>query len=486
MTGTQAVDTDDTEIESGAALVFPPGFVWGAATAAYQIEGAADEGGRGPSIWDTFSRTPGKVHNGDTGDVAADHYRRHREDVALMRDLGLGAYRFSTSWPRIQPGGSGPVNAEGLDFYSRLVDDLLADGIEPFLTLYHWDLPQELEDAGGWGNRDTAYRFAEFAGLVAQRLGDRVKNWTTLNEPWCSSFLGYASGVHAPGRHEPETALRAAHHLLLGHGLAVRELRSSLPASAQVAITLNVTEFRTLTDSPEDAEAARRVDALQNRIFLDPLFKGSYPWDLVHDTAGVTEWRFVEPDDLAVIKTPIDLLGVNFYNPSLIAAPLPEDASAPVGHREDGHGDSDHSPWVGSEDQVRFVRQPGERTAMDWVVDASGLRDLLLRLHQDYGPLPMAVTENGAAFEDHVDSEGLAHDPRRIEYVRSHLAAVHEAIGAGVDLRGYFVWSLLDNFEWSHGYAKRFGIVHVDFGTGRRVVKSSGRWYQRVIAANAV
>ena len=462
--------------------VFPQDFLWGAATAAYQIEGAAAEDGRGPSIWDTFSRTPGKVANGDTGDVAADHYHRFRDDVALMRELGLGAYRFSTSWSRVQPGGRGPVNPAGLAFYDALVDELLGAGIEPVLTLYHWDLPQALEDAGGWGTRDTSHWFADYAALMAERFGDRVKQWTTLNEPFCSSFLGYASGIHAPGRHEPEVALRAAHHLLLGHGLALRALRDALPEHAQLSITVNATEFRPLTPSAEDAEAQRRVDAIQNRIFLDPLFRGSYPEDLIRDTAAITDWSFVEPGDLAAISAPIDQLGINFYNPSLVAAPLPPGVESGPG--DDGHGASEHSPWVGSEDAVRFVRQDGERTAMGWVVDPSGLYDLLLRVHRDYGPIPMAVTENGAAFEDVPGPDGEVDDPRRIGYLRDHISAVRDAITAGVDVRGYFVWSLLDNFEWSYGYSKRFGIVRVDFATGRRVVKASGHWYRRIVESN--
>ncbi|MEY9934860.1 beta-glucosidase [Catenulispora sp. GP43] len=462
--------------------VFPESFLWGAATAAYQIEGGAAEGGRGPSIWDTFSHTPGRVLAGDTGDVAADHYHRFREDVALIGKLGLGAYRFSTAWPRVQPGGRGPANAEGLAFYDALVDELLGAGIEPVLTLYHWDLPQELEDAGGWGARDTSYRFAEYAAIVAERFGDRVKQWTTLNEPFCSSFLGYASGVHAPGRHEPEVALRAAHHLLLGHGLALRALRESLPEHAQVSITLNATEFRALTDSPEDRDAQRRVDAIQNRVFLDPLFRGAYPEDLIRDTAAVTDWSFVEPGDLELISAPIDQLGINFYNPSLVAAPLPPGVE--TGPGDDGHGASEFSPWVGSEDAVRFARQDGERTAMGWVVDPSGLYDLLLRVNTEYGPIPMAVTENGAAFEDAVGPDGEVDDPRRIAYLQAHIAAVRDALAAGVDMRGYFVWSLLDNFEWSYGYSKRFGIVRVDFATGKRVVKASGHWYRRIVEGN--
>jgi beta-glucosidase len=458
---------------------FPESFLWGSATAAYQIEGGAAEGGRGPSIWDTYSHTPGRVLNGDTGDIAADHYHRFREDVALIGKLGLDAYRFSTAWPRVQPGGRGPANPEGLAFYDELVDELLGAGIEPVLTLYHWDLPQELEDAGGWGARDTSYRFAEYATLVAERFGDRVRKWTTLNEPFCSAFLGYASGVHAPGRHEPEVALRAAHHLLLGHGLALRALRETLPEQAQISITLNATEFRPLTDSAEDREAQRRVDAIQNRVFLDPLFRGAYPEDLVRDTAEVTDWAFVENGDLELISAPIDQLGINFYNPSLVAAPLPPGVED--GPRDDGHGASEYSPWVGSEGRVRFVHQEGERTAMGWVVDPTGLTDLLLRIDRDYGPMPMAVTENGAAFEDVPGPDGEVEDPRRIAYLQGHIAAVRDAMAAGVDVRGYFVWSLLDNFEWSYGYSKRFGIVRVDFETGKRVVKASGHWYRRFV-----
>ena len=462
--------------------VFPDDFLWGAATAAYQIEGAAFDGGRTASIWDTFSRVPGKVVNGDTGDIAADHYHRFRDDVALMSALGLGAYRFSMSWSRIRPGGSGSPNPTGLDFYSRLVDELLAKGIQPVVTLYHWDLPQELEDAGGWGARATSERFAEYAAIAAERLGDRVELWTTLNEPFCSAFLGYASGVHAPGRHEPEVALRAAHHLNLAHGLGVQALRSVLPASARVALTVNPTDVRALTDSEADLDARRRIDALQNRVFLDPVLRGSYPVDLIQDTAHITDWSFVRDGDLAAANLPIDLLGINYYNPVLVAAPIEGEV---IERGADGHGGGEFSPWVGSE-SVRFLRMPGEPTAMGWPIDATGLRDLLLRIRDDYGPIPIAITENGAAFDDYVGPDGEARDPRRVEYLRGHLAAVHEAIEAGVDVRGYFCWSLLDNFEWSYGYSKRFGVVHVDYATQRRTVKSSGHCYAGVVAANAV
>ncbi|KDN80709.1 beta-glucosidase [Kitasatospora cheerisanensis KCTC 2395] len=304
---------------------FPAGFVWGAATAAYQIEGAADRDGRTPSIWDTFARRPGAVRNGDTGDIAADHYHRYREDVALMSELGLGAYRFSLAWPRIRPGGRGPANEAGLDFYDRLVDELLAAGITPVATLYHWDLPQELEDRGGWTGRDTAHRFAEYASIAARRLGDRIPTWTTLNEPWCSAFLGYGNGVHAPGRTDHVAALAAHHHLLLAHGLGTAALRAELPDTAQVSLTLNLAAVRPLTADPADLDAARRIDGLANRIFLDPVFRGSYPEDVLADTAQLTDWSFVRDGDLAEISRPIDSLGINYYTPTVVAA---EDAGA--------------------------------------------------------------------------------------------------------------------------------------------------------------
>ncbi|ORT61633.1 GH1 family beta-glucosidase [Streptomyces sp. CB03238] len=454
---------------------FPPGFLWGAATAAYQIEGAAAEDGRTPSIWDTFARTPGKVFEGHTGDVAVDHYHRFHEDVRLMADLGLTAYRFSVSWSRVQPTGRGPAVQKGLDFYRRLVDDLLAHGIEPVLTLYHWDLPQELEDAGGWPHRATAERFAEYAGLVAGALGDRVGRWTTLNEPWCTAFLGYGSGVHAPGRTDPVAALRAAHHLNLGHGLAIQALRAALPPRAQMSVSLNLHELRPLTSAPEDVDAVRRIDAVGNRIWLGPMLNGAYPEDLLRDTAHLTDWSFVRPGDLTDINQLLDTLGINYYTPTVVAASH-EGAEAP---RNDGHGASAYSPWPGSED-VAFHQPPGERTAMGWAVDPTGLYDLLLRVAGEHPGLPLLITENGAAFEDEVAADGSVHDPRRLAYVHGHLEAVHRAIEDGADVRGYFLWSLLDNFEWAYGYAKRFGAVHVDYQTQRRTPKSTAHWYARV------
>ncbi|MFJ9822989.1 GH1 family beta-glucosidase [Streptomyces sp. NPDC101160] len=454
---------------------FPPEFLWGAATAAYQIEGAVAEDGRTPSIWDTFSHTPGKVFQGHTGDVAVDHYHRFREDVALMSELGLNAYRFSVSWSRVQPTGRGPAIQKGLDFYRQLVDELLAAGIEPALTLYHWDLPQELEDAGGWPERATAERFAEYAALVAGALGDRVSRWTTLNEPWCSAFLGYGSGVHAPGRTEPVAALRAAHHLNLGHGLAVQALRAALPAGAKLAVSLNLHEVRPLTASPADREAARRIDTVGNQVWLGPMLEGRYPRELFADTARLTDWGFVRDGDEATAGQPLDWLGVNYYTPTVVSR-VAEGEQKP---QDDGHGDSAFSPWPGADD-VAFHQADGERTAMGWPVDPSGLRDLLTRISARYPGLPLVVSENGAAYEDEAAPDGSVHDPERAAYVHAHLEAVHRAIEAGADVRGYFLWSLLDNFEWAYGYAKRFGAVRVDYDTLRRTPKSSARWYARV------
>ncbi|MDI5972803.1 GH1 family beta-glucosidase [Streptomyces sp. SL13] len=460
---------------------FPAGFLWGTATSAYQIEGAAAEDGRTPSVWDTFCRTPGAVHAGDTGDVAADHYHRLREDVELMAGLGVNAYRFSVSWSRVQPTGRGPALERGLDFYRALVDELLGHGIEPALTLYHWDLPQELEDAGGWPARETAERFADYAALVAGALGDRVGVWTTLNEPWCSAFLGYGSGVHAPGRTDPVAALRAAHHLNLGHGLATSALRSLLPDTARLGVCLNLHVVRPASDSAADHDAARRIDALGSRIFTGPMLDGAYPEDLLADTAAVTDWGFVADGDAATIHQPLDVLGLNYYTPTVVSAPT--GAAEPA--RADGHGASDHSPWPGAED-VTFHQPPGERTAMGWAIDPSGLYDMLTRLSREHPELPLLVTENGMACDDTVDPAGAVRDSQRVAYVRDHLDAVHRAVTDGADVRGYFLWSLMDNFEWAYGYDRRFGIVHVDFATQRRVLKDSARWYATVARANGL
>ncbi len=462
-----------------APLSFPPEFLFGAATASYQIEGAVTEDGRTPSIWDTFSHTPGKVRAGDTGDVAADHYHRMREDVALMKELGLGAYRFSVAWPRIQPGGSGPFNQKGIDFYSALVDELLDAGIKPVLTLYHWDLPQELEDAGGWTNRATAQAFAPYATQLAASLGDRVALWTTLNEPWCSAYLGYASGVHAPGRSDGADALAAVHHLNLAHGLAAQAIRAARPG-APISVTHNLHVIHPADPtSAADLDVVRRLDALGNRAFLGPELEGAYPEDLIADTAAVTDWGFVRDGDLAHIHQPLDLLGVNYYTTSVARH---WDGVSPR-NLEDGHQAAPASPWVGVDD-VDFVQQEGPRTKMGWLVDPAGLTELLTRTARAYPGQPLIVTENGAAYDDVVSADGRVHDDQRVDYVRRHLGAISDAIAGGADVRGYLLWSLLDNFEWAWGYDRRFGIIRVDYETQQRVVKDSGRFYAEVIRAS--
>ncbi|MPV49283.1 beta-glucosidase [Pseudactinotalea sp. HY160] len=453
-----------------------PPFLWGAATAAYQVEGAAAEGGRTRSIWDTFSHTPGRTARGETGDVAAGHYHRLIDDIELMAALGLQAYRFSTSWSRIVPHGRGPVNPLGIDFYSRLIDGLLEAGIEPVLTLYHWDLPQELEDAGGWPERETAYAFADYAGEVARRLGDRVSLWTTVNEPWCSAYLGYGSGVHAPGRSEPAAALAAAHHLNLAHGLATQAIRSVLGDDTPVSAALNVHVVRPDDPGdPRDVDAARRIDAVGNRIFLDPMTGHGYPPDLLADVAHVSDFDFVRAGDLRRIGQRLDALGVNYYTTSRVRF-------APGRRPDAGGGHGAGNPWVGASD-IEFLDPPGERTQMGWLVEPAGLTEVLVRLSAEHPRLPLIVTENGAAYPDELGADGRVRDVEREAYLRAHIGAVERARAGGADVRGYFVWSLLDNFEWSFGYDRRFGIVHVDFDTLRRTVKDSGRWYADIIAA---
>jgi beta-glucosidase len=441
-------------------MTFPRDFVWGAATAAFQIEGATEADGRGESIWDRFARTPGKVLNGDTGDPACEHYYRWREDLDLIASLGLRAYRFSVSWPRIQPDGRGPANPRGLDFYRRLVEGLRERGVAPLVTLYHWDLPQALEDEGGWASRDTVERFAAYAELVLDGLDGLVDDWTTHNEPYVTSFLGYATGTKAPGATDWPRALRASHHVLLSHGRVVRAFRER-GRSGRIGITLDLTVARPGSTGAEDVAAARRLEQHHNGWFLDPIRRGSYPAELLDRY----ERRFgpldaIQDGDLEAISGPIDFLGVNFYRPNVVVAA--EDGSV-LGLRE--------------------VPQDAERTAMGWPVVPTALTELLVGLKRDYGDLPLLITENGAAFEDHLDGAEVVEDPLRVSYIESHLAAVEEAIAAGVDVRGYFVWSLLDNFEWEHGYSQRFGIVYVDFETQRRIPKRSALWYRDRISA---
>ena len=454
-------------------LRFPDGFVLGAATAAYQIEGAVAEDGRTPSIWDTFSLVPGAVANGHTGSVATDHYHRYRDDVALMKRLGLGAYRFSVSWSRVQPDGAGPGNPSGLDFYKRLVDELLAADITPWLTLYHWDLPQPIEDAGGWPVRDAAARFAEYAALMHAALGDRVQNWTTLNEPWCSAFLGYGSGEHAPGRREPAAAVRAAHHLLLAHGLATDAIRSQR-SDVDVGITLNLYAVSPASASEADIEAARRIDGVCNRFWLDPVLLGRYPDDVVADLAPVSDMSHVRDGDLEVISRPLSMLGINYYSRHTVAAPKP----GPDGTIDWRAGDG--APNIGSEG-VEFVQTGVPVTAMEWAIDAPGLTEVLEGVARHYPHVPLYVTENGAAFADEVKPDGTVDDQDRLAYLDAHLRACLEAVRAGVPLRGYFAWSLLDNFEWAWGYNQRFGLVRVDYANQKRTPKASAHFYAEVI-----
>ncbi|GGS48913.1 beta-glucosidase [Planobispora rosea] len=462
--------TQETHIQS-PVLLFPTDFVWGAATSAYQIEGAVTDDGRGTSIWDTFVRQPGRVVNGENADVAIDHYHRYRDDVALMAELGLGAYRFSISWPRVQPDGSGPINAKGLDFYRRLVDELLAKGIDPWVTLYHWDLPQALEDAGGWPSRDTAHRFAEYAALVHDALGDRVRNWSTVNEPWCAAFLGYASGEHAPGRREPAQAMFAAHHLLLAHGLAVQAMRAQ-GRNTRIGGCVNLYAISPQTGSEADLDAARRIDGLQNRFFLDALLKGRYPEDVLTDLGSMA--GFAQEGDLALISAPLDMLLINYYSRFTVSGVPGGAASAAAAPTDAG------SPWVGSE-HVSFVNGGRPVTAMGWEIDDSGLEEILLRLAREYPRVPLVISENGAAFDDVMTGDGTVSDPERLAYIDAHLRTCHAAIEAGVPLQGYFAWSLMDNFEWAWGYGKRFGLIHVDYETQRRVPKESALWYAETI-----
>ncbi|GAA3386673.1 GH1 family beta-glucosidase [Cryptosporangium minutisporangium] len=438
---------------------FPPDFVWGVATASYQIEGAVNEDGRGPSVWDTFSHTPGKTHNGETGDVADDHYHRYAEDLDLMAGLGVDAYRFSIAWPRIQPTGDGPANPAGLDFYDRLVDAMLARGITPAATLYHWDLPQAQEDKGGWLQRDIPQRFADFTALVAERLGDRVGYWITLNEPFVVTAFGYALGTHAPGQRLLAGAFPVAHHQLLGHGLSIEALRAA-GVSGKLGVTNALAPVHPAADDPADAAAASILDLLHNRTYTDPLLLGRYPDDVPTVYRGA-DLSVIKDGDLATISTPIDFFGVNFYNPQRVVASGPEN----FGHE--------------------IVEYPGvSTTAMGWPVVPEAFTELLTGLTARYGEKlpPIYITENGAAYDDKADADGRVQDDDRIAYLDAHLRAVYAAMAAGADVRGYFCWSFLDNFEWAEGYAKRFGLVRVDYETQQRTPKASYDWFRAVIA----
>lgn len=454
----------------------PDDFMFGTATASYQIEGAVNEGGRCPSIWDTFSHTPGHTLGGDTGDVATDSYHRYREDIALLKDLGVDAYRFSIAMPRIMPTEGGPVNEQGVDFYSRVVDELLEAGIKPCATLYHWDLPQYLGDKGGWLNRDTAYRVAEYTRAIAERLGDRVDTWITLNEPWCSSYLSYGGTEHAPGMGGGPVAFEAVHHLNLAHGLMVQELRDVITKpEAKVAVTLNLQFNR------GDADAVHRTDLIGNRVFLDPMLRGYYPAELFTVTKGICDWSFIKDGDLEQIHQPIDLLGINYYSTGLVA----------MSDRPQFPQSTEASTFPGCSD-IDWLPTAGPHTEMGWNIDPNGLYDMLVRLRNEYPEYPMFVTENGMACADELVSETdpatgetvkSVNDADRIDYLTRHFDAARRAMEAGVDLRGYFVWSMLDNFEWAFGYSKRFGITYVDYATQERTPKDSFKWYRKLIAS---
>jgi beta-glucosidase len=441
-------------------LRFPEDFLWGAAAASYQIEGAVDADGRAPSVWDTFCATPGKVENGDTGATACDHYHRYREDVALMKQLGLAAYRFSIAWPRILPQGTGQVNPAGLDFYDRLVDELLAAGIQPWATLYHWDLPQALEDRGGWPAREIVDAFAGYVDVVSRKLSDRVKHWMTLNEPWVFTFLGYGTGEHAPGRANFTDYLQAAHHALMAHGRATSVLRDNGDERTRIGVVLNLAWADPASNTSEDRAAVRRHDGFMNRWFMDPIYHNRYPEDMLALYAD--HLPELPPDDLKVITERPDFLGINFYTRAVL------------------ENDPRIKPL-----QVRPVPQEGrEHTAMGWEVSPASLYNLLVHTNRAYSPGTIYITENGAAFDDEVGPDGQVDDPRRLAYYRAYLAQAHRAIQDGVPLKGYFAWSLMDNFEWAKGYSKRFGITYVDYDTQQRIVKSSGKWYAETIRAN--
>lgn len=436
-------------------IQFPHNFIWGAATASYQIEGAWNEDGKGESIWDRFSHTPGKIAEGHTGDIACDHYHRWREDIALMRQLGLKAYRFSVSWPRVLPAGFGRVNLPGLDFYDRLTDALLAANIEPFITLHHWDYPQALYEQGGWTRRDNLAYFADYASIMVKRLGDRIRRWATFNEPGVIAWDGYVSGEHAPGEQDLKKARQVTHNLMVAHGLAVQAIRATNP-NLEVGIVLSQWGVDPASSDPADVAAANHVWNSGETAFLHPIFTGHYHPEMIDAMQG--DLPEIKPGDMALISQKLDFLGINSYSRSVISA-------------QEGR----LSPIPGS-----------EYTEMDWEVCAPAFRRVLVKMNNDYHLPPIYITENGAAFKDVVSPDGKIHDDRRLDYLRQYFTQVRLAMQDGVDVRGYFVWSLLDNFEWGHGFTKRFGLIRVDYDTLKRTIKDSGEWYSRVIAANAV
>jgi beta-glucosidase len=442
-----------------AEYKFPENFMWGSATASYQIEGAWNEDGKGESIWDTFCRIPGKIKDGSSGEIADDHYHRYAEDIDLMKAIGLNVYRFSFSWPRILPAGTGMVNHKGLDFYDRLIDRLLEKGITPYPTLYHWDLPQALEDKGGWANRDTAVHFSEYAKILADKFGDRIKNWITHNEPFVVAIAGYFMGEHAPGRQDPVAAMNAAYNLILSHGLGLEVMRAVLPEDSQIGIVLSLSPVHPATGSDEDAKAARNMDGVFNRMFLDPVFKGSYPEDMLSIFGGF--FPEIKSEDLKIMSKPVDFLGINYYTRGVFK------------HDPD-------FPFV----EATQVQPEGNEYSMMWEIYPEGFYEIIKRVWEDYKPGKIIITENGIPVPDGVDFDGRVRDERRIRYVRDHLKQVHRAISEGIPVKGYFHWSLLDNFEWAFGYTMRFGLVYVDYSTQERIIKESGHWFSRVIKDN--
>ncbi len=447
-----------------AKYIFPEGFLWGAATAAYQIEGSPSTDDRGESIWDRFSHTPGNTWNEENGDTACEHYSLYREDVKRMAELGLNAYRFSISWPRIFPAGKGKPNLKGLDFYRRLIEELHKYRIKPAVTLYHWDLPQALQEQGGWGSLDTAKYFNQYAAFIFENLDLPVDRWITLNEPWVSAFFGYAMGVHAPGLNDFNTALRAAHNLLLGHGMAIRSFRDVNRENEPIGITLNLNPVQPFSDSKADLAQAVRTDGFMNRWFLDPVFRGAYPQDMVEIFSRSYDLSFIEEEDLTITAEPIDFLGINNYTRILVKA----------GSSEDDFMGNPYNP------------PEAEYTEMGWEVYPRGIFDLLVRVHRDYGPLPLYITENGAAYDDKLQNDGRVDDSDRINYLHGYFLEAWKALQEGVPLAGYFVWTLMDNFEWSFGYSKRFGLIYIDYPTQKRYLKDSAYWYRDVISRNGL
>lgn len=479
-------------------ISFPDNFVWGAATASYQVEGAIHEDGRTDSIWDTYCSVPGNIIDGSSGEVACDQYHRLDQDIALMKELGIDAYRFSIAWPRIIPQYQGRVNQLGIDYYSKLVDKLRDADIKPVATLYHWDLPQYLQDRGGWAWRDTAQYFADYAATMAKALGDRVDTWTTLNEPWCSAYLGYGNGAHAPGIRDYAQTLAAVHHLNLAHGLAIQAVRGELGEDTRCSVTLNLQVNRAASDSTADQAAKHRADLIGNEVFLGPMLEGKYNPEIFEATAAITDWQFIHDGDEQNMCQPLDVLGINYYSTNTVRW-IDSQAVAHAGDR--------HAGAMPAQDQVETLAPTGELTAMGWNQDPQGLTDIVMEIAQRFPDLDIMITENGSAFDDEVTPDSsvstlvdsqhgedkqiiqggcIVHDPKRVQYLRNHLEALHQAMEQGAHVTGYFAWSLLDNFEWALGYTKRFGIIRVDYPTQSRIWKDSARYYQSVIATGTV